>query len=833
MKFYIHSSVNGLTIKTEGKVDNTKEQEASAFVNQLIPFAKTLQALKLMAATGQLFFNDKKLVCDLFGKTSLRLVVKDKLSVSAQLLFRDAWTPLEEVDFLCGGSPPWCIKGISLKLIDTELSPKTLRKLADPLAKWTVDEIQYLVDDETLNLIFEGLAKEELAIQQEPTPILRLKDRLGSFADLLMAYGNGKVFFYLDPKMAKRLTAAEKQWEKDLLETGFKRKEMATSSYYCPVDQVAKSLTFLLEVGWHIEDFKQNRVLKQTGTDLSLSSHAQIVAVKGKIRYADHEADIQDVAGAFNRRERFVQIGTHTVGLLPQTWDGTGLNGIFDDGQIEGSVIKIKNTRLGTLRDLFTTSAKLDDKLNDLKSKLSNFSGVQTTVPAQEFLGTLRPYQQEGLNWLNFLSEHEFSGILADDMGLGKTVQVLAYLSLLPIDSSILIVLPTSLLFNWQRELNRFLPKRKVYLYHGGERSLLDFSQIILTSYATLRNDIKLFSNHLFDSIILDEAQAIKNAQSQVAQALFSLQGKFKLAVTGTPIENHLGELWSLFRFLIPDLLGSESQFAAEISASGSDARYLQKIRRQIKPFLLRRKKEEVAKDLPEKIEQVVWIEMTPSQQALYDHFLSGVKSGLMQKNRMEIFESILRLRQICCHPLLVSGLVESEEFESAKLTALLADVETIVAEGKKALIYSQFTSMLSLIGKELTNRGWKYAYLDGSTSNREKMVDQFQNDPETKLFLISLKAGGVGLNLTAADYVLLYDPWWNEAAENQAINRAHRIGRKDTVIAKRYVALECIEERMMKLKMNKSALVSDVIDHDDIAAGRVLTEDDFRFLIG
>lgn len=835
MKFIIHSLENGLILKTDGTAANEKEKEALSFVTKhqlVIPFSHTLHALKLMGASGQLFFNDKKLVCDLFGKTEFRVLIKDGLFVAGQVLFRDQWVNLSECDFVCGSAPHWFIKGISLKLINTDLSWKTLKKLSQNIV-WSAEEIQELAEEETLSVFYEGIAREEIAIQKDPTPILKLTDRLGSFAELWMDYGNGKLFSFHDHQKAKRSLEAEKQWEKDLLETGFKRKDMATSHYYCPVDQVAKSLTFLLEVGWRIHDLKGNRVVKQTGSDLDLKTCSETVAVRGKIRYEDHHANIQDVAGAFNRRERFVQIGVGTVGLLPQHWEGTGLGGVFDEGEILEDAIHVKRNRLGTLSDVFNSTVQLDEKLSDIKAKLANFSGVSHASPSADFIGKLRPYQQEGLNWLSFLSDHHFAGILADDMGLGKTVQVIAFLSQLSSESSILIVLPTSLLFNWQRELARFLPNRSINVYHGPNRKLSHVSQITITSYSTLRLDLKHFLGHTFDCIILDEAQAIKNAQSQAAQAIYSLKGDFKLAITGTPIENHLGELWSLFRFLIPDLLGDESAFAADIVASGSDSRYLQKIRRQIRPFILRRKKEDVAKDLPEKIEQTVWIEMSSSQREIYDHFLAQVKSRLPQQNRMEIFESILRLRQICCHPLLVSSLVEHAEMQSAKLTALLEDIETIIAEGKKALIYSQFTSMLSLIGKELRERGWKFAYLDGSTTNREKTVDQFQNDPETQLFLISLKAGGVGLNLTAADYVLLYDPWWNAAAEEQAINRAHRIGRKDNVIAKRYVMLECIEERMMKLKEMKSALANDVIDHDDIAAGKSLSADDFNYLLG
>jgi SNF2 family DNA or RNA helicase len=326
----------------------------------------------------------------------------------------------------------------------------------------------------------------------------------------------------------------------------------------------------------------------------------------------------------------------------------------------------------------------------------------------------------------------------------------------------------------------------------------------------------------------LDEAQTIKNAETQTARAVCELNARFRLTITGTPIENHLNELWSQFRFLMPDLLGEQASFQAEVQASSADSRFLQRIRRRIKPFILRRKKEEVAKDLPEKIEQVVWIEMTPEQRSFYDQFLANAKRSLDGKGRMEVLESILRLRQICCHSLLVAD----EVSESAKLEALLEDLDTIREEGKKALIYSQFTAMLSLIGKALKAKEWNYAYLDGSTTNRAEVVDSFQNDPEISLFLISLKAGGIGLNLTSADYVLLFDPWWNDAAENQAVNRAHRIGRIDTVIAKRYIIAESIEEKMMTLKAHKRGLIAGILDHDDFSAGSTLTDEDLRYLL-
>lgn len=492
-------------------------------------------------------------------------------------------------------------------------------------------------------------------------------------------------------------------------------------------------------------------------------------------------------------------------------------------------------SRLGALSEM---KIQMDASLSGLRERLVTFTSVDETLPGRGFQGELRPYQQEGVSWLAFLYEFGLHGILADDMGLGKTVQVLAFLSQLETEQPILIVMPTSLIFSWKREIERFLPEAAVIVHHGPERprevAALQRSGIILTTYTTLRLDSDLLAQVNCEVLVLDEAQAIKNSRTQTFQAACKLHARLRLSLTGTPLENHLGELWAHFHFLIPDLFGDEKEFASELQAAEVDLRHLNRIKKKIRPFLLRRKKAEVARDLPEKIEQVVWVEMAESQRRIYEQFLSGVRKKVqaegMGKSRMEVLEALLRLRQICCHPLLLSGQLEEEVFESAKMEALLQDLEQVVEEGRKALVYSQFTSLLSLVGKQLRERNIPYAYLDGSTTNREEIVNRFQEDAALPLFLISLKAGGVGLNLTSADYVFLYDPWWNEAAENQAIDRAHRIGRKETVIAKRYVTVESVEEKMMKLKEHKRSLGDHLLDED--AGNASLTADDLLFLI-
>ncbi len=864
MTFHIEKSRSKgcLAVRIEGSTSDRqladlfckmkKESIAPSASIVYIPYPQTHSALKLLAATGRLFFNGKQLVCDLFGKTEFFYNVQKNIQITGKLVVRDQTIDIQACDFICAGPPHFFVKGVSLKMIGTDASWKELKKIYEE-EPFSLEDLQELLKESKQNpnaprIVFEGNSREELNFRKEPLPELVLKDKLGAFADLWMDYGHGKKFDFHDPQHAGNIRkyASEKAWEKDLLETGFVKKELHNSHYYCPLDKVAKSVAFLLELGWKIFDIKGNRVLKHTNVTLDLEKNSQEILIKGKIHYDSYEADLTHIAGAFNRRDRFVEIGTGVVGLLPHSWDDAGLEGILEEAIIEGDALKIGFNQIGILSELNQTpDFACGENMREMREKLQNFLGISQALPNSSFKGLLRDYQQQGVNWLTFLWDHGFHGLLADDMGLGKTVQVLAFLSRLQSEDPVLIILPTSLIFNWRREIERFLPDRKVFPYQGQNRLLESLPQnaIILTSYTTLRIDLLHLSLLNYACVILDEAQAIKNPDTQTAQAVCRLNAKFRLAITGTPIENNLTELWSHFRFLMPDLLGNQKEYEAQIQAAAADSRYLKNIKRKIKPFILRRKKEEVAKDLPERIEQVVWIEMSPAQRQVYEAFLSGVQGNLFKKveadgfakHRMEILEAILRLRQICCHPLLVSGhLEDSQRAESAKLDALLQDIETVIEEGKKVLVYSQFTSMLKLISKELTARGRPFVYLDGSTTHekRQDAVDRFQLDPSLPLFLISLKAGGLGLNLTAADYIFLYDPWWNEAVENQAINRSHRIGRKETVIAKRFIVAESIEEKMMHLKAHKLSLLGDLLEEEEASIGKKLTEEDLKFLL-
>jgi len=827
----------------------TEGGQESHHLKKIIP-SQWIQELKSLSMQGKIYFNGKQLALDFYGKAEFFYEVapeeNGELTVSGKLKWSNQEIDIRECDFIFQGTPRFFIKGIYLKIIEPTLSWKEILKLQEKKAPYTTSQIKELQEahlecQQEPEVVFLNHAKLQLEHKIEPLPFLVLKDRTGAFADLWMDEGNGKKKeCHAKPE---KLTPSEKAYEKDLIETGFIFKPISnsksSSNYYCPLDQVSKTLSFLLEIGWKVFDFQGKQLIKHTHFNLSLKEALSYIELKGSLNYEEHEIDLKDVKGTFLRREKFIDISSGFAGLMPDLSENEALKDILDNSEIQNDALVCKRQKIGLFEELLKRDEiKLDEALENLLSKLKNET-IEKAVLSESFKGILRPYQQEGVNFLKFLYDFHFHGMLADDMGLGKTVQVLAFLSLLNFQKPVLIVLPATLIFNWESEIKRFTPHFKTLRYHGKERTDNFASHdIILTTYTTLRLDLPKFQATSFECLILDEAQMIKNAKTQIAEALFSLHAHFRLSITGTPIENSLSELWSHFRFLMPELLGEENAFLKDLSAASSDSRYLQRIKKQIRPFVLRRKKEDVAKDLPEKIEQVAYIEMEEEQKRIYEEHLSGIKRSLLHKievegfskHRMEALEAILRLRQICCHPVL--ALQESSEiFLSAKLDAILTDIETAVSEGRKILVYSQFTTMLKLIAKNLSDRGIAYSYLDGSTVNREKAVSEFQNNPAIPLFLISLKAGGVGLNLTAADYVFLYDPWWNEAIENQAINRAHRIGQKNQIFAKRYIVRESIEEKMMTLKQNKAKIASLIFDEGDLGTAH-FTEDDFKFLL-
>jgi SNF2 family DNA or RNA helicase len=404
-----------------------------------------------------------------------------------------------------------------------------------------------------------------------------------------------------------------------------------------------------------------------------------------------------------------------------------------------------------------------------------------------------------------------------------------------------LIVVPRSLVFNWKAEAEKFCPRLRVLDYTGSNRhaSREEFPNydLIVTTYGTLRTDILELSQIMFDYVILDEAQAIKNADSQAAKAARLLKGRHRLAMSGTPIENHLGELWSIFEFLNPGMLGTASVFkkyATGASAADEGARSL--LARALRPFILRRTKAQVVQDLPEKFEQTLFCDLEPAQRQLYEDLKAHYRQALLRKDsaelgrsKIEVLEALLRLRQASCHP----GLIDPERSgdASAKLDMLIPQLVEVAEEGHKILVFSQFTKFLGLVRDRLDAEGVKYEYLDGRTRNRAERVERFQTDPDIPLFLISLKAGGLGLNLTAAGYVYLLDPWWNPAVEAQAIDRSHRIGQTQQVFAYRLICRDTVEQKILELQQKKRDLADAILNENRNVIG-TLTKDDLEFLL-
>jgi hypothetical protein len=471
-------------------------------------------------------------------------------------------------------------------------------------------------------------------------------------------------------------------------------------------------------------------------------------------------------------------------------------------------------------------------------------TAVVPPVP-EEVRAELRPYQVAGFHFLAYLSANHFGGILADDMGLGKTLQTLTWISWLRGQPDfkgrpVLVVCPKSVVQNWILETERFTPDLRAATWRGGDlislRKLLAKNEIVVVNYAQLRLSSAALSALTWHAIVLDEAQYIKNPASQTAVSACALQGAYRLALSGTPIENRLLDLWSIMQFAMPGLLGLRTQFQRQYD-SRTDPMARRRLSTRVRPFVLRRNKSEVAKDLPARIEEDLVVEMEGTQALLYSAELKRARQSLLKinsgkeldKERFNVLTSLLRLRQICCHPGLVSE--EHGYADSAKLEALTDLLEPLMEEGHKVLVFSQFVEMLERVERELDARGWDSFVLTGETEDRGELVADFQKHEGSAVFLISLRAGGMGLNLTAASYVVLFDPWWNPAVENQAIDRTHRIGQTQQVIAYRLVAKDSIEQKIRQLQRAKSAMAGDVLGEESFA--KALTLEDFRFLMG
>ncbi|PUZ23029.1 DNA helicase [Chitinophaga parva] len=550
------------------------------------------------------------------------------------------------------------------------------------------------------------------------------------------------------------------------------------------------------------------------------------------VTFDRRKASLPQLHKAVRNKSRFVQLDDGTQGILPEEWISRFAR-YFDAGTVVDENILTSKVNFSAIADLYD-AANLDENVQQELDKYHRFLNDTTriaAVPVPEGLqGQLRAYQQQGLNWLNFLDDLNFGGCLADDMGLGKSLQIIAFILLQRTkvtQNTNLLVVPTSLVFNWEAELYKFAPSIKVLTHYGPQRDrkTQDYSryELVITTYGTLMADINYLRKYTFNYAFLDESQLIKNPNSQRYKAVRLLQARNRIVITGTPVENNTFDLYGQLSFACPGLLGSK-QFFKDVYAfpidKFKDNEHVAILQRKVAPFILRRTKEQVAAELPQKTEMVQFCPMGDEQWQVYQQyekefrdFLEGINNEDLAKHAMHILSSLTKLRQICDSPLLLK---EEKLYGegAAKIEMLLKQIES-KSTRHKILVFSQFVGMLELVEQALKNRNIPYTMLTGSTRNRERVVQSFQDEEMVRVFLVSLKAGGVGLNLTAADYVYLLDPWWNPAVENQAIDRVYRIGQTKNVVAVRLICPGTIEEKLLKLQEHKKELAGSLVKAD------------------
>lgn len=570
------------------------------------------------------------------------------------------------------------------------------------------------------------------------------------------------------------------------------------------------------------------------------------------VEYDDQKVPIEKIWKAWTQKKRYVQLKDGSYTSLPESWlkqIAHKLKALGYDPekppqkQFKQFEAPVLDKLLEDLPEVTT-----DSFWNKLRTNIHNFQKVAHVPQPKGLQAELRPYQNQGLNYLNFLREYGFGGILADEMGLGKTIQTLSFIQYLKEKGAKgpnLIVVPTSVLPNWEREAEKFVPELGRLIIYGTRREgmfvKIKDADLVITTYALLRRDLEELQKYEFNSIILDEAQNIKNPNTITARSVRKLASKLRICLSGTPIENNLFELWSLFEFLMPGFLGSQHSFQRGIvkPIKDGDVETLDYLRTRVKPFILRRTKNEVAKDLPPKVENVYYCALADEQLDLYASLAKKLKEQVMQdvdqkgiaKSQMSILDALLKLRQICCHPRLLKldmpGV--STNLPSGKFDAFKDMVTDIIDEGHKVLVFSQFVQMLHIIRSWLVINNTPFSYLDGSSKDRFDQVDEFNNNPDIPIFLISLKAGGTGLNLTSADYVIHYDPWWNPAVENQATDRTHRIGQTRQVFAYKMICQNTVEEKILKLQESKRNVAESIIPGQE--AWKSLTREDLEQL--
>jgi superfamily II DNA or RNA helicase len=654
-------------------------------------------------------------------------------------------------------------------------------------------------------------------------------------------------------RLIVRDAAAEQQAREQLEATGarplvqwHRTDSRGSVAWRLAAGRLEQAVRALVAGGWRVE---VDGRLRRSGGDFALQVSTEIdwLDVHVQARFDGVEAPMPELLAALKHKRRTVTLADGSVGELSdgaldklRRWAGMA--------DTSGGGLRFRKVQTALVAALLDgePGASFDEAFSKARAELDAFVGVTPRDPPRTLRGTLRDYQRHGLGWFEALRRFGFGGCLADDMGLGKTVQVLAMLDARrqerPRPGPSLVVAPRSVLANWASEAARFTPKLRVLLHDGTDRKTPGdhFAEhdLVLTTYGLLRHDALALARVDFDYVALDEAQAIKTARTASAKAARALRSRHRLALTGTPLENHLGELASLLDFLNPGVLGTAGALASLAQGSRRvDPETRDLLARAVRPFFLRRTKREVAPELPDRVEQKVECQLPTEQRRLYDelhvHYRESLKRRVARRgvaqSTAHILEALLRLRQAACHPGLIDPARRGEP--SAKLDVLLEHLDTVKAQGQKALVFSQFTSLLSIVRDRLDERGITYEYLDGATRDRPARIERFQSDERCQVFLLSLKAGGVGLNLTAAEYVFLLDPWWNPAVEAQAIDCAHRIGQTRTVFAYKLLAAGTVEEKVAQLQEQKREL-ADALFGGGGAALTGLTREDLELLL-
>ena len=584
-------------------------------------------------------------------------------------------------------------------------------------------------------------------------------------------------------------------------------------------------------------------------THIHVSSGLDWFDAKVEIDFEGQRVGIADIKKALASKQSFVQLGDGTLGILPDEWLKK-YSLLFKVGDGKSDKLRLSKYHMSLIDELYENRSvsELSFALDEKFEKLRQFKNIPEIEPPVNLLPILRPYQTAGYQWLNYLNEVGWGGILADDMGLGKTVQALTMLQHYKTQEgklTAIVVCPTTLIYNWENEIKKFTPDLSYRIHHGSLRIRdmveLQSANIIITTYGTLRSDIQVLLKIAFDYVVLDESQAIKNPASKVTRAACLLTAKNRICMSGTPLQNNTFDIFAQMNFLNPGLLGSmdffRNEFANPIDKFGEQEQK-DHLRKLLFPFILRRTKEQVAKDLPEKTETILFCEMETEQRKIYDAYRNSYRDKIMgvidqqgiDKSQLTILQGLMKLRQICDSPAILNE-EDKHPNHSIKLDELTREIQENIGE-HKALIFSQFLGMLGLIKDKLREEGVPFEYFDGSTSinDRQKAIENFQNNDQCRVFLISLKAGGVGLNLTAADYVYIVDPWWNPAVEQQAIDRTHRIGQTKNIFAYRMICIDTIEDKILQLQERKRKLASELIS-DDVNFVKALSKSDVEYL--